>query len=306
MAPSAFWRNTSWVAGRTMKRSPLRLIPETAGDTPSTVEGSTDYSANADGLLVAGHSMQFKLDSQCPGGMCHAWAYQEFVVPTFISGTQPVDIEMTTTRYGLVPPAQVGKVGRLEDKLRLVIKDQSGADLTQPVVVIDGAEPIRGVFHGFERDMVPLFDGSSLLDHVGETLRFRLYANNTDGQGSSWFHLDQIRCDICTTVQPPEPEPTKVLRLGGRLLVILEGRPTPMSGIDVWAVQLPDGVTPPEELAVYTTYSIQDSTFNFYNLNPGRYRIYAEVWVSGNLYSAVTTIQVNAGDSVADVNLNLL
>ena len=162
------------------------------------------------------------------------------------------------------------------------------------------------MFHRFERDLVPLFEGSDLLDHIGETLSFHLSADNIDSQGSSWLHLDQIRCDVCTVVQPPEPDPTKVYRLGGRLLVILEGRPTSMPGIDVWAVQLPDGTTPPEELGAYTTYSIQDSTYNFYNLNPGRYRIYAEVWVSGNLYSASTTIQVQAGDSVADVNLNLL
>jgi hypothetical protein len=49
-----------------------------------------------------------------------------------------------------------------------------------------------------------------------------------------------------------------------------------LPGVDVWAIQLPDGTTPPEELGVWTTYSIQDSTYNLFNLNPGRYRIYAE------------------------------
>jgi hypothetical protein len=97
-----------------------------------------------------------------------------------------------------------------------------------------------------------------------------------------------------------------VYRLGGRILVILDGRPTPMPGIDVWAIQLPDGTTPHDELGVWTTYSIHNSTYNLFNLNPGRYRIYAEVWVSGNLYSASTTIQVGAGATILDVNLNLL
>ncbi|MBN1812590.1 MAG: hypothetical protein JXA14_12195, partial [Anaerolineae bacterium] len=62
----------------------------------------------------------------------------------------------------------------------------------------------------------------------------------------------------------------------------------------------------PEELDYQATQSIQDSTYRFYNLNPGRYRIYAEVWVSGNLYSASTTVEVNVGDVRTDVNLNLL
>ena len=97
-----------------------------------------------------------------------------------------------------------------------------------------------------------------------------------------------------------------VYRLGGRVLVILEGRPTRLPGVDVWAIQLPDGTTPPEELGVWTTYSIHNSTYNLFNLNPGRYRIYAEVWVSGNLYSASTTIRVEAGATILDVNLNLL
>ena len=88
--------------------------------------------------------------------------------------------------------------------------------------------------------------------------------------------------------------------------VVLDGRPTQLSGIDVWATQLPDGSTLPGQLDYQTTQSIQDSSYSFYNLNPGRYRIYAEVWVSGNLYSASTTIEVKEGDVRTDVNLNLL
>jgi hypothetical protein len=282
------------------------LIPWRVGDIPRAVQSSTVYSSDSDGQLVDGHSLQIQLDNACPGRACHAWAYQEFVVPTFISSTQPVAVEMRASLYSLVPPPSSGLTGRVEDKLWLVLKDTTGTDLTQPIVIVDGGQPARNVFRPFARNMVPLFAGSDVLDHVGETLRFRLYANNTDGQGSSRFHLDQIRCDVCTTVLPPEPEPDRVHRLGGRVLVILEGRPTRMPGIDVWAIQLPDGTTPPDELGVWTTYSIQDSTYNLYNLNPGRYRIYAEVWVSGNLYSAATTIQVEAGTTVIDVNLNLL
>jgi hypothetical protein len=246
------------------------------------------------------------LDDACPGSTCQAWAAQEFIVPTFISSTQPVAVEMQASLYSLVPGAGPGGAGRIEDKLYLTIRDGTGADLTQPIIVVDGGQPDRDLFHLFDRDLVPLFDGTDVLDHVGQNLRFHLYADNDDEQGDSRFYLDQIRCDVCTTIIPPDPEPGRVYRVGGRLLVVLEGRPTQMPGIDVWAIQLPDGTTPPEDLGVWTTTSIQGSTYNLFNLNPGRYRIYAEVWVSGNLYSAATTIQVEAGDTVIDVNLNLL
>lgn len=282
------------------------LSPWITGDTPQAVTSSSDYSADPDGQLVDGHSMQFQLDNACPGDTCTAWATQEFVVPDFISSTQPVQIEMTANLYSLVPPDGPGGRGRLEDKLWLDLADNAETELTQPVVVVDGGQPNRGTFLPFEMDLAPLFQGSDVRDHIGETLRFRLYANNEDGLGDSRFHLDQIRCDVCATILPPDPEPDKVYRLGGRLLVILEGRPTRLPGIEVWAIQLPDGTTPPEELGTWSTYSIQDSTYNMFNLNPGRYRIYAEVWVSGNLYTAATTIQVEAGATVLDVNLNLL
>jgi hypothetical protein len=88
--------------------------------------------------------------------------------------------------------------------------------------------------------------------------------------------------------------------------VILEGVPVEMEGIEVWAIQLPDGLTPPDQLDFQATYSIQDSTYSFFNLNPGTYRIYAEVWVSGNMYSAATTVSVGAGDVVTNVDLSLL
>ena len=65
-------------------------------------------------------------------------------------------------------------------------------------------------------------------------------------------------------------------------------------------------VTPPGELGAWSTYTIQDSTYNLFNLNPGHYRIYAETWVSGNLYTASTTISVEAGQTILDINLILL
>jgi hypothetical protein len=282
------------------------LGPWRVGDTPQAVRTSTDYSADKEGKPVAGHSMQFRLDGACPGDRCQAWASQAFVVPSFGSATRPSDVELRASLFSLVPPPGPGIEGRVEDKLWVVLQDDSGVSLTEPIVVLDGGRSDRGTFHPFDHDLASLFEGSNVLDQAGKPMHFRLYASNGDGQGSTWFHLDQIQCDVCTTVSPPEPKPDRAYRLSGRLLVILDGIPTPMPGVDVWAIQLPDGTTPPEELESWTTQTIQDSTYNIFNLRPGRYRIYAEAWVSGSMYSAATTIQVEAGAGAVRVNLNLL
>ena len=247
--------------------------------------------------------MLLKADDDCGGGACHPWASHEFVVPTFISTTEAVTVEMAASLYYLAPPSQPGTLGRAEDLLQLSIRDETGALLGAPVTIANGAHPGRGTFHGFNVDLTYLFNPQR---DAGAQMRFRLDAPNPSGQGDSRFYVDQVRFDICTIAQPPPLEPGKVHTLGGRVVVILDGRPTEMAGIDVWAAQLPDGSTPPEELDYQTTQSIQDSRFSFYNLNPGRYRVYAEVWVSGNLYSASTTIDVRAGEVRTDVNLNLL
>jgi hypothetical protein len=134
-------------------------------------------------------------------------------------------------------------------------------------------------------------------------------APNPTDDGDSLFYIDQVRCEVCTTVQPPEPQSGTVRRLGGELTVLVEGYPRPMQGVDVWAMQLPDGPTPPPGgWGFYTTYSIHDSTYNFYNLNPGTYRIYAQVWVSGVLYTASDTVEIGdawIGRERTGVNLAL-
>jgi hypothetical protein len=278
------------------------LAPWVVNAGQGAVQPSADYSCDRNGQPGGNFAMLLKADSSCQGGPCAPWARQDFIVPTFISPTQPVDLELSVSLYYLVPPQSVSP-GRQEDELRMVIQDSGGNNVTQSLVVATGNAAERGKFQAYARDMSGLLEWQN---YVGEQLRFRLEVPNAGGQGDSRFYVDQVRYDICTTVQPPEPEPDKVQRLGGRVRVVLEGRPTEMAGIDVWATQLPDGTTPPEELQVYTTTSLHDSNYHFFNLNPGRYRIYAEVWVSGNLYSAATTITVQAGDVVTNINLNLL
>jgi len=245
----------------------------------------------------------------------HPWAYQDFTVPSFVSAMDQVNLEMNVSLYYVIPPpyrpeqgAYQGTLGREEDELVVVVQDVSGTPLTSEALVAQGAIDDRGRFQALTVDMAPLFESSSLQDYVGQRLRLLFKAPNpSPEQGDSEFHIDQVRCEICTTVREPGWVTDKVKRLGGNARVIVAGQAIEMQGIDVWATQLQVNGSPPlDQLDFQATYTIQDSTYSFYNLNPGRYRIYAEVWIGGNLYAASTTVDVVAGETNTDVNLTLI
>jgi hypothetical protein len=306
------------------------LSPWVEGLELQAVVADGTYSCDLDGRANYGFSMFFRCD-RLPAPPffypLHPQAYQEFTVPQFISTTEEVDVEMSVSLYyGVpkldIPPAApnpyVQTYGRVEDKLQVLVTAQDDTPLSAPYEIAQGAPDAadQDKWDEFTGDVAPFFlGGDSLLNHVGETVRLRLEAPNldTDGDGyedgDSKFYVDQVRCDICTTVIRPPYRPGTVRRVGGKVTVLVEGFAQSMQGVDVWAMQLPDGVTPPEALAYYTTYSIHDSTYNFFNLNPGIYRIYAQVWVSGVLYTA--TAEVDLTDPVwmvqekLDVHLTL-
>ena len=290
------------------------LAPWVAGTEPQAVVASSSYSCDADGrtsgINSGTFSMLFRCDQQhgWPYAPFHAWAYQDLTVPAFVSTTQDVNIEMNVSLYYVVPPPQPpagpgGTVGRAEDELLVTVQDSNGGTLTTPVRVTTGAAAQRGRFLPFSTNLAALFPLSNYGD---QTLRLRFEAPNPTDLGDSEFYIDQVRCDVCTTVREPAIVPGQAYRLGGHVLVMLAGQPTDMPGVDVWAMQLPDGTTPADQLDFQATYSIQDSTYSFYNIRPGTYRVYAEVWVSGSLYSATQTVTIGAGGTNTEVNLTLL
>jgi hypothetical protein len=290
------------------------LYPWVAGTEPQAVVASSYYSCDSDGRTSGINSgtfgMLFRCDQQhgWPYSPFHPWAYQELTVPAFVSTTQNVIVEANLSLYYVVPPQEPpagpeGTVGRAEDQLLVSVQDTNGVDLTTPIQVTNGAIAQRDRFLPFSTNLAAQF---TLANYADQTLRLHFQAPNVSDLGDSEFYIDQVRCDVCTTVRQPDPAPGKVTRLGGRVLVVLAGQPTSMPGVDVWAMQLPDGSTPPDQLDFQSTYSIQDSTYSFFNLNPGTYRVYAEVWVSGSLYSAVQTVTIGAGEINTEVNLTLL
>ena len=301
--------------------------PWEKGAEPAAVYANGSFSCDRDGRLNYGFSMFYRCDRLQFGSYFpfHPWMYQDITIPSFISTTAPVTVEMSLSLFWGVPrldtPPGVPNpyqdtYGRVQDKLLASVTDQSNTPVTtSPAEIGNGGIPsnLWDTFLPWADNLAPLFPaGDPLTNYAGQPLRLRIDAPNvdTDGDGNedgdSIFFVDQIRCEVCTTVKPPAYQPGQVRRLGGYLQVLVFGIPTPMQGIDVWAIQLPDGSpTPPSGWALYTTYSIHDSTYNFFNLNPGTYRIYAEVWVSGALYSASTTVIVGVGDVNTTVDMTL-
>ena len=302
------------------------FAPWVDGTESAAVVADGTLSCDLDGRANYGFSMLQRCD-RIPFAPLyqplHPWTYQEFTVPAFISTTEPVDLEMSLSLYYLVPAASGtepfgGTLGRAEDKLQasVTVSDVVNTALTSATEIAHGAPPAgdRDRWLGWTGDLAPSFTGSdTLLNHVGETLRLRIDAPNVDGNGDgdedgdSQFYIDQVECEICTTILPPDIVTGTVRRLGGTVTVLVKGIAQPMPGTDVWAMQLPDGPPPPQP-DFQTTYAIQDSTYNFYNLTPGTYRIYAQVWVSGVLYTASETVTVNdtwRGQERTDVDLVL-
>jgi hypothetical protein len=286
------------------------LDPWVVGEeTNLAVVSDSRYSCDRDGRDAGANAGNFSMLMRCdtmesfPPVSFHPWAYQSFEVPAIVSSTQDVDVEMAVSLYYIVPPAQAGTEGRAQDQLQVVVEDLSQEELFVPQVVADGGIADRGAYLYYNQDLGALFP---LENYAGQDLSLRFKAPNDLDQGDTEFYMDQVRCEICTTVRPPAPEPDKRYRIGGHIWVLLSGQPVAMPGVDVWAIQIPDG-TPSGELDFQSTYSIQDSTYSFYNLSPGTYRIYAEVWVSGNLYSAATTVDVTAGSQeITNIDLTLI
>jgi hypothetical protein len=54
-----------------------------------------------------------------------------------------------------------------------------------------------------------------------------------------------------------------------------------------------------------TTYSLHDSSYYFYNVDPGEYVIYSEYWDGPNLYTAFTTVTVGPDETITNLSLLL-
>lgn len=179
-------------------------------------------------------------------------------------------------------------------------------DLIDPILLADGGEdanipdldssdPSPDDYLEFEQDIFAETNPLSVLEG-GETVEAYFFSPEA-GQGTA-FYLDDITLTICTT----EPEPEQDAALGKISGKTLQGSTT-LVGTTVWAYAYADDDSEPGPVS--KTYSIQDGTYRFYNLQPGKYLVYAEITTSGGTYYDVRLIEVKAGSEVKNVVLNL-
>jgi hypothetical protein len=136
---------------------------------------------------------------------------------------------------------------------------------------------------------------NNLMDYRGQTLRLNFAAPNPNGTASTRFYLDNIDLEICTTQPSPNNPSTKV---SGYVYLFSNSGYRDVPGVNVWIYA--------ENGEMQKTYTIQDSSFSFYDLpaeaGGTNYTIYSEYYDgNGNLYSAVNIITLFPNSTVENV-----
>jgi regulation of enolase protein 1 (concanavalin A-like superfamily) len=219
------------------------------------------------------------------------WAYQSVAVP----GSAAPNTTGQLSFWQFVVPDPNDATPDPGDSFKLVVRDASGITQTAAIPLAQGDDQ-TDEFVQKVVDVEQYLPGNGFADLAGQDIQIKFYGvNNLQAPGTS-FYIDDVRFDICTVQPIPEDIPGTA-SIGGLVEVLLDARPTKMTGIQVWAFA-PGGT-------LYRTRTIHDSTYHFYNVPPGRYTIYAEVWTDSILYTSTTEVGVIANERNYGVNLLL-
>ncbi|RLC75178.1 MAG: hypothetical protein DRI81_12540, partial [Chloroflexi bacterium] len=180
---------------------------------------------------------------------------------------------------GSLAPCSFPDTAEADDVLHLQMKDDGGGNLGSSNTVANGGAPV-GSWASFEVDVT---DEVDLYNNAGENVEIYFYGTHDADYNDTWFYLDSLECDVCTEWPVPEDQ-AGTASIGGDVRVLIGGIPQSMQGVEVWAYA--------QGGEVYHTATIHDGTYHFYNVPPGIYHIYAEVWVSGSQRSTMTTVTV--------------
>jgi hypothetical protein len=228
------------------------------------------------------------------------YLYQDLTMPDFLTADSTATLRLNKK---VCEPGNCPNSPGTGDPLYVVLQTTGGVTLTQDITVATGAE---------SGDDCPswsddLFDPSTRLggfepaDYAGSDMRLYFYAPN-DGSANAWFFIDNVELDVCSSQPVPTPDPSSdLVTVGGLAQVLLGGVPRNLPGINVYAYTA-DG-------ELFTTYTIQDSTYGFYwELPPNEtIYIYAEVYIGSYRYWAQTQVPpMNPGEERHDVDLLLL
>lgn len=208
------------------------------------------------------------------------WLYQNFdmldwVVPPTANGGTSLNLRL----YAAVNPEGTAN----PDPLYVTLRDQAGQPIgsvtpivvttgnTPPYINPDNPDPLNGEWVKKTINLAGAFNPpEAIMDYQGQSMQLRFESPNP-GTYSTWFYLDNIEMEICTQQPAPTSFTTKV---SGTAIIWQEesGKWVEQPGVKVWLYAI-DG-------NMETTYTIHDSTFNFYNLPAAtggtQYILYAE------------------------------
>ncbi|HOT91702.1 MAG TPA: TadE/TadG family type IV pilus assembly protein [Anaerolineae bacterium] len=181
-----------------------------------------------------------------------------------------------------------------DDKLFLNLYSTGGTPLLTAQSVINGGSasntwyPISIMLS----DAMP-----DITAYAGQTVRLQWNGYNDTDINGTFFYLDELKAQVCTT-WPIPPDQPGTASIGGQVKTRGQNNiPVLLPGADVWAYT--------QGGEVYHTRSIQDGTYHFYNIPPGTYVVYAEALMSGQLRTATTQVTVAADERNYNVNLLL-
>jgi hypothetical protein len=232
-------------------------------------------------------------------GFKRPWCYQQFTMPDWITSTTTMKLSL----WKMVDPMGTPEY---TDTLKVVLRTTGMTPtlVSTPTVVARGNEGSTEHYFG-QWDLVPamIASGQNPVNYASQPLQLYFYDDSnaldcmTFGPNcfATRFYLDDVALEVCTSQPRPAPDPSKAI-IKGTLRILQNGQRIPKQGVRVWAYR--------QNGAMLTTYSIHDSTYSFYGLDPGEYVIYSEWWDGADLYNALTTRQVSAGIEYT-VNLEL-
>ncbi|MFQ5575382.1 MAG: TadE/TadG family type IV pilus assembly protein [Anaerolineae bacterium] len=240
------------------------------------------------------------------------WLYQDFVMPTWVlTPTTGGGTSLNLKLHVAVNP-DVDTSPRMTDTLNALIRNQVGQPL-DPTSVTGDVPVVKGDNQPFidpnnpsgdnsewVRKSINLAQSFNPVDYKGQTMRLFLESPNP-GPAFSYrtkFYVDNVDLEICTAQPVPTSFSTKV---AGEVLVFKDVKPVEQPGVFVWIYAI-DG-------SMEKTYTIQDSTFSFYDLpaKPGgtQYILYAEYTEDQKTYIASTVIILTPGQVIEDISLVL-
>jgi hypothetical protein len=238
---------------------------------------------------------------------------QTFNMPEWvISSTTTIDLSLYTCARDLP-----GSGAEPADHLNAELQTVASTRVSTPTLVANGNTANSGPcapqdFVPYSTDLAAAIKAAegNPEDYAGQSLKLFMYDFSSDlgicnaaGGGpfnpacyETDYRLDNVELQVCTTQPVPYLEPGKAI-IGGPLRVFLSGTSVEKPGVPVWIYI--------QNSELLTTYSLHDSNYFFYNVEPGEYLVYSEYWDGPNLFSAFTPVIVGPGQTITNLSLLL-